>query len=208
MDIYERIKQIMAGRDDITVFEFGACDGSDILAITDVMAGKRYKYFAFEASATRIPQMMRHGHVSTVPNLTVINKAIGAIDGRATFYQSDEYYYGSSSLRKPTEVMMADFPKMSFGETEVEVVRLDTFCLENNVDRIDFIWSDIQGAEADMIAGGREMFAKTDYLYTEYNNGPAYEGCLDLAGILDMLPGWTVVEDYGGDALLKNEGVA
>jgi len=208
MDIYERIKQILSSRNDIIVFEFGACDGSDILAITDRMAGKRYKYYAFEASAIRIPQMKSHGHVRSVPNLTVINKAIGAIDGRTPFYISSENYYGSSSIRKPTEELFKSFPEMLFTIGEVVVVKLDTYCRQNKIKHIDFIWSDVQGAEGDMIAGGTEMLRHTDYLYPEYNNGPAYEGCLALPGILDLLPGWTLIEDYGGDALLRNDEVS
>jgi hypothetical protein len=44
----------------------------------------------------------------------------------------------------------------------------------------------------------------TRYLYTEYNNSELYEGCLDLNGILALLPDWELVHDYNGDALLIN----
>jgi FkbM family methyltransferase len=201
MKIYDRIKQIFSYRQQIVFFELGACDGQHTKEITDILEPACYLYYAFEPDSRRIEGLKFYvgGRVSIIP------KAIGAIDGRAKFYISCLDYYGSSSLRKPTPELLKDFPKMTFEEGEVDVVRLDTFCWEKQIEHIDFIWSDIQGAEADLIEGGREMLKRTDFLYTEYNNGPAYEGCLDLQGILERLPGWTLIEDYDGDAILKNE---
>lgn len=69
---------------------------------------------------------------------------------------------------------------------------------------IDFIWCDIQGAEAALIQGGRNTFENVRYFYTEYDNAESYAGQKDLAGIMELLPGWEIVEDYGGDVLLRN----
>lgn len=204
MNIYQRIAEITKDRKFVTFFEMGCCDGMNTKEITEILEPDCYVYYAFEPDERRIQGIEFY----VGDRVVIVPKAIGAIDGEADFYIAcEQCYYGSSSLRKPTPEMLEDFPEMSFSEGRVEVVRLDTFCKERKIEHIDFIWSDIQGCEIDLIDGGREMLAKTDYLYTEYNNGPMYEGCLDLQGIMDRLPGWELVEDYGGDALLKNEGV-
>jgi len=201
MNIYIRIAKIVKHRPFVTVFELGCCDGSDTVNITEILEKGCYKYYAFEPNERQVEHI---SHCVKGRDVTVVPKAIGAVDGVADFYIACEQYYGSSSLRKPTPQQLEDFPEISYSMGKVEVVTLDTFCRENNIDHIDFIWADIQGCEGDLIAGGKEMLSKTDYLYTEYNNGPMYEGCLNLQGILDLLPGWTIAEDYGGDALLKN----
>ena len=201
--LYDMVGDLLKDREQIVFFELGACDGTQTKELTDVLEFTCYLYYAFEPDVRRLEGLKNHigDRVSIVP------KAIGAIDGMAAFHISGLNYYGSSSIRKPTAEMLAAFSGMTFEEGQVEVVTLDTFCRNKQVEHIDFIWADVQGAEADMIEGGRKMLAKTDYLYTEYNNGPMYEGCLDLKGILDMLPGWAVVEDFGGDALLKRRAV-
>jgi len=200
MNIYQRIAEIVKPRPFVTVFELGCFDGMNTKEIAEILEEGCYSYYAFEPDERRTDGI----EFWVGDRVIIVPKAIGAIDGVADFHISGWPYHGSSSLRKPTPEMLKDFPDISFSKGKVEVVTLDTFCRENMVEHIDFIWADIQGCEVDLIAGGKDMLAKTDYLYTEYNNGPMYEGCLDLQGILDLLPGWTVVEDYDGDALLKN----
>ena len=68
---------------------------------------------------------------------------------------------------------------------------------------------DVQGAEGDVIEGGREILKRTRYLYTEYSDKELYEGELTLQQILSTLPGeWKVLKKYerrnDGDVLLRN----
>jgi hypothetical protein len=70
---------------------------------------------------------------------------------------------------------------------------------------IDFIWADIQGAEIDLILGGKEAFKNVRYFYTEYCDSELYEGEIPLEKILELMPDFEVVEDYQGDVLLKNK---
>ena len=81
------------------------------------------------------------------------------------------------------------------------------------VKTVDLLWADVQGAEVDLIEGGRETLARTSYLYTEYSNAELYAGQINLEEILARLPGWRVVqnfpttEDYA-DVLLENTRLA
>ena len=95
---------------------------------------------------------------------------------------------------------------VTFGETiDVQTVTLDTFCRQEGVDGvIDFIWADIQGAEGEMIRGGRETIARTRYLYTEYSDDELYEGQPTLSEIMAMLPDFRVLELWLDDMLLAN----
>ncbi len=47
--------------------------------------------------------------------------------------------------------------------------------------------------------------AVTRYFYTEYSNQELYEGQLDLQRIINMLPGFEVVEIFNNDVLMRNK---
>jgi hypothetical protein len=84
------------------------------------------------------------------------------------------------------------------------VKRLDTWAAQNGIARVDFIWADVQGAEGDLISGGKDTLARTRFFYTEYSNDEWYEGQPTLAQIMDMLPNFRILQRYPMDVLLEN----
>jgi hypothetical protein len=62
----------------------------------------------------------------------------------------------------------------------------------------------MQGAEGDLISGGRSTLGHTRYLYTEYSDEEWYEGQPNLARLIDMLPNFSVLKRYPMDVLFKN----
>ena len=110
----------------------------------------------------------------------------------------------SGSLRRPRKHLDV-YPGVKFDQTmRVRTMRLDTFAAQQKLDRIDLVWADVQGAEADLIAGGPQALAMTRLLYTEYNEVEMYEGQLDLRRLLALLPGFEVIARYPEDVLLAN----
>jgi FkbM family methyltransferase len=147
---------------------------------------------------------------------TLFEGAISDEDGEATFYvagglSSNPNRYGdaSGSIQVPM-LHKTVFDQIPFVEEYVvPTIRLDTFCALHRIDVIDFVWSDIQGAEERMIMGGLEIFrTKVKGFFTEYENVELYKGFCTLPRILELLPSFRVVEDYPGgvcgDALLAN----
>lgn len=141
-------------------------------------------------------------------NVTVVRAAISDYNGDAPFNLSENgwgrEWTRSSSLRRPKK-HLERFP-VTFGKTiTVPCVTLDSYL--NDVEpgaAIDFIWADIQGAEGDMIRGGRETLKRTHYLYTEYSNDEMYEGQPKLHQIIAMIPEFRIVEIWPEDVLLEN----
>ena len=86
----------------------------------------------------------------------------------------------------------------------VPIRRLDGWCEEMGVPRIDFIWMDVQGAELDVIAGGVTALRNTRYLYTECNERELYEGQVGLRGLSRALPDFRVLRRYPDDVLFAN----
>jgi len=98
------------------------------------------------------------------------------------------------------------YPWCTFGEPIiVQTKKLDTWCREESVKQIDLIWADVQGAEENLIRGGREALRRTLYLFTEYSNRELYEGQIGLRKIRDLLPDFDVVYRFEADVLLKNK---
>jgi hypothetical protein len=89
----------------------------------------------------------------------------------------------------------------------VQCTRLDDVeGLQNTV--IDFMWVDVQGAEDIVFAGAKNTLSRTRYVYTEYATD-LYEGQLNRDKLLALFgSSWSVVHDFGGDILLKNQELA
>ena len=143
------------------------------------------------------------------PNVTVHRAAVGDVDGRAAFILSEsgwgQKWTYSSSLKHPKNHLTL-YP-VTFGETvTVDEITLDSFAQRNNIAAVDFIWADIQGAEGEMVRGGRELLRRTRYLYTEYSDEELYEGQSTLADILELLPDYRVIELWPENVLLENRG--
>lgn len=152
--------------------------------------------------------------------------AISNYDGTAIFYLSSgnvyESVYGptdndrvngedwsaSSSLREPKN-HLNKVPWVKFNSTkEVEVKRIDTYCKEKEIEFIDFIWMDVQGAEDLVIEGMGGMLDKTRFIYTEYDEEELYSGSPALEKIISLLgENWDVLEKYDNDVLFYNKKI-
>lgn len=218
MEIFDRFIQIINPVESPVIFEFGTCDGQHTNVMCSILKqmNKKFKYHAFEGDPRIIPNFWRN-NANHVMDIKLNEAAIGNTDGEVIFNLSGgvesrpghfkQAFYGSSSIKKPKKANEY-WPDMTFEESKVKCYKFDTYYNEVNPGIIDFIWSDIQGAEKELIEGGQEALSKTRYLYTEYNQGDSYEGEISLSEIIKILPGtWSIVEDYGHDVLLKNESL-
>ncbi len=179
------------GAEARTVLEIGAHDGKDTRRL--LKAFPQANLYAFEPdprSAAKFRQRGEH------PRLRFHETAVGAEDGRATFFASG----GAPPEGTAMQAMLVTFEKT----IDVSVVRLDTWTQAEDIGDIDLIWADVQGAEADLVRGGRETLKRTRWFYTEYSNDEWYEGQPTLSQLLAMLPGYSVHVRYPMDVLLRN----
>jgi len=184
-----------------TVLELGAHQGTD----TEWLA--------------RLPNVTVHAfepdprnHPGPQPNVTVHRAAIADRDGTGPLFPSRqgpggrEWTY-SSSIKRPKNHLTRH--AVSFGApVDVELVALDTFTRRQGLGVIDFIWADVQGAEGDLVRGGRRTLERTRYLYTEYSDDELYEDQVPLHELMRLLPEFRVVELWPDDVLLENRNLA
>jgi 2-O-methyltransferase len=198
------IRRLLTNTPNPTIFELGMCDGFHTAMLLSFCTTKP-RYFGFEPDlrnvqkilATELPQRMRF-----------FPDAVGNVTGPVTFYMATpdpNGCVGSSSISEFTPVLTELWPWLKCQETkEVWCWRLDDFCAQNNVERIDFVWMDVQGAERLVFDGGPVMLAKTRYIWTEYDGGTLYKNSSTIAAIKARFPDWKVLFDLGGDVLLEN----
>ena len=216
MEILERFKEIISVQDNPFVIEFGACDGCHTRIMLNILNSEKpnYIYHLFEPVKDLIEPLI--DTLKSNSRVKAFNEAVGSKTGSFTFYESSggttkegvviDNYYGSSSIRKP-KMVLEYYKEMKFAETICNSITFDDYLIRENLSDkiIDFIWADIQGAEVDLILGGKEAFKNVRYFYTEYSDSELYEGEITLENILELMPNFEIVEDYKGDVLLKNK---
>lgn len=204
----EEIKRLIAKQDPI-IFEIGCANGDDTLAFLDTFADTNIKLYGFEPEPKNIGLLEERVHSD---RFELFKGAVSDTDGEISFNRSrtdnPEDLSLSGSIMKPkNHLKMWDW--IHFDEqVSVPTVTLDTFAKNKNLDVIDFIWCDVQGAEERVILGGLDTLNnKVRYLFTEYSNDEQYEGQPTLERILELLPAFEVAQHHGADVLLKNKNL-
>ena len=212
--IIHNLKKIINVENPV-IIEIGCCEGKDSKNFLDIF--DKIQLFCIEADPRNVDLFKRY--VGKDSRCKLFHVAISHEDGEIKFYQSfgprDQMLPGvglverqaSGSVRKPKDhIKRHPWCKFNKGLI-VSSLRLDTWCEQNNIDHIDLIWADVNGAEADMIAGAQKAFRFTRYLYTEFGPSGAeiYEGGITKATIIKTLPNFEEILTNSNNVLLRNK---
>ncbi len=191
-----------------SLFEIGAADGNDTVEFINTFKDKNFHLYSFEPDSRNIVKFKAQVNSDKV---TLIEKAISnEVVAQKEWYLSSTGKDGwvhtySNSLREPFK-HLEEWSHVPFEKSNTDVTTLDTFVEENKIEKLDFIWADVQGCEDLMILGGiNSLNAKTKFLYTEYANIEYYKNQPTLNQILELLPNFRVLIDYKTDVLLVNK---
>jgi len=189
------------------IFELGVHIGQDTELLYNLC--KDPIYHGFEPDPRNIEAFKSK---DIADKITFVEAAISNKNGTSIFYQSSGHppnhnreNTASSSLYKPKHHLNR-WPWTKFKtKIDVKTITLDSYCNKNNIDHIDFIWSDIQGGEYYMILGGQEILKNTHYIFMEYENAELYEGHKQLNQVMEALPGnWALKKNYYSDIFVVN----
>ncbi|PVE20314.1 methyltransferase [Microvirga sp. KLBC 81] len=192
------------------VLEIGCNDGTDTRRFLRLCP--KAQLYCFEPDPRAAARFKKNMDLY-LEKVKLFEIAISDRNGRIDFHPSNgdgnaKEWDLSGSIRRPKNHLV-EYDWVRFDHPiSVETRRLDDWCSEANLNTIDFIWMDVQGAESDVIAGGRQTLSKTRFIYTEYSDRELYEGQLSLQAILELLPSFEVANQYPraveGDVLLRN----
>ena len=203
---------VLTGTDSPVIVEVGANDGTDTEKIINAMPAARV--IAFEPDPRPAERFRKRiGNRAKLFEVAIADRA-----KVTTLRQSGGYnpYFGdnppntgdpadwdlSSSILEPTDYVRNRHKWMDFNKTvQVEAAPLDWY-RDEWFPHIDFLWADVQGAEALLILGAQETLRHTRYFFTECHEPSHYEGSPDLAAIKAFLPGWEFVKQIDEDNVL------
>jgi FkbM family methyltransferase len=161
------------------------------------------KIYAFEANPESYSVCL--DNTKDIENISVINKAVNSYDGKCTFRPINsektvttwfDGNRGASSLFKANG-SYDHIEKYVQDEIEVPCTRLDSFCKENDIDRIDLIWMDLQGAELIALKSLGKMLSTVKVIHTELEVNPMYDGQCLFADVNSFLIDMGFVRVYG-----------
>lgn len=128
-----------------------------------------------------IPEVYKKllAHIVSFPNARAINACVGDVDGKeVVFHIANNDGQSSSMLEFGTHSKMHPTVKFT-SEMKMVTRRMDSLIDENNleIDNLDFLNIDLQGAELMALKGLGDYLEGFDYAYIEVNVDYLYKGC-------------------------------
>ncbi|MBO4228425.1 FkbM family methyltransferase [Bradyrhizobium neotropicale] len=209
LTVHRRIVSLLQKPDPV-ILDIGCNDGTDTRKFLELCP--QAQLYCFEPDPRAAARFKKNLDLF-LDRVKLFEIAISDRNGRIEFHPSNgdgdaKEWDLSGSIRRPKNHLV-EYGWVRFDDPiSVETRRLDDWCSQANIKDIDFIWMDVQGAESDVIAGGKQTLSNTRFIYTEYSDQELYEGQKSLQAILDLLPSFEVVTQYPhgveGDVLLRN----
>lgn len=168
--------------DNPVIIEAGAHNGIDTGALAKTWP--QGQVHAFEPVPALFQEARRHNlHLR---NVRLNRAALGATPGKAIFHVSAGGSDGSGSLLEPTGHLEA-YPDTSFDQAiEVDVLTLTDYARVAGLDRLDFLWLDMQGGELAAMQGAGDLMNTCRVIYTEVQFKPQYKN----APVFDDMKHW------------------
>jgi FkbM family methyltransferase len=197
------IQKTLGQKKDLIIFDIGGCNFHDSLYLKQYFPNS--EIYSFEPSRDNLNSYKEQADRSGV---LVVPVAVSNKNDATVFYNSPTHI-GSGSTLKPKvkegthEGINHDGLLYDMDGYEVQIVRLDTFCELNNIDHIDYLHIDVQGAEKFVIEGLGNIrpyfiFAETCEFET-YESGITTE---DFDLYMDSL-GYEIIKRFRDDTLYK-----
>jgi FkbM family methyltransferase len=140
------------------------------------------KIYAFECNPNTLP-ICRRNINKYRDRIILIEGAVSNCDGETTFYPIDQKKTvttwedgnpGASSMYKSNGTYDAE----NYVQYEISTNchRLDTIMEIYNIDKVDMIWMDLQGAELLALESLDNHIENVKFIYTEVSYKPIYDG--------------------------------
>jgi FkbM family methyltransferase len=205
------LKKHYNNKKELVFFEVGANNFSDAIRFKKYFPEVRV--YAFEPDRDNLKMFSQN---AINQGVIVESVALSDENSETVFYSSDSLngvpWKLSGSLIKPklkpgtTEAVNQKGLFFNFKGYDVQVVRLDTFCEQNKILKIDYLHIDVQGAEHKVISGLGIL--RPPFIYAETCEYDAYETGYTLE-MFDQLmndKGYKIEKRFEYDTLYKFNG--
>lgn len=214
--VFTKIASDFLGREKIrTIVEVGARDCQETLGLHEEFPDS--EIYSFECNPSTLPKCREA--VKNIKNIHLVEKAVSDTNGSINFYPIDQEQTkttwadgnpGASSIFKASGKYTVETYVQK--EIEVESITLQSFMQDHQLDTIDVLWMDIQGAEIVALKGLGVKIYDVRIIHTEvdfleiYSGQPLFE---DVYSFLNqhnfLLIKFTSFGKYAGDAVFLNK---
>ncbi|WKN40722.1 FkbM family methyltransferase [Tunicatimonas pelagia] len=183
--IKDQLLKVFNREDNIIIFDIGACEGLDSIRYANLFP--QAQVYAFEPIPHNISKIKENFIKFEASNIHTVPKALSEQSGTATFYLSSgspecredsDWDYGnkSSSLLPPEECGKSVHKWLKFEENiQVETLTINEFAKEHNINQIDFIHLDVQGAELSVLRGAYIFLESIKMIWLEVEDIKLYK---------------------------------
>lgn len=170
---------------ECTIVEVGCHVGIDTMQFS--LLFPKGKIFAFEPNMDLLFEA--HSRLRYRGNIILYPVALSSKSGLQEFYASYGTSTGSGSLLEPT-LHLRNHPEVHFHKNDDELVftsTLDEIQSKLNLDCVDLLWIDAQGAELEVLKGSIDTLERVRYIYSEVSTEPLYLNGATYAEIRSFL---------------------
>lgn len=162
---YDLIARII--EPDDVILEAGGFDGEDTIHLVKLVPDG--KIISFEPNSTRYEELV--AKTNALSNVETYPFALGEKNEMITFYlchgvQNNPTFDGASSILPPTKETEQSYQGPI---VQVPCVVLDDWCRENNQNKIDFMWLDLEGYELQVLKSSPQILSTVKAMYVETN---------------------------------------
>lgn len=169
----------------LIIFDIGACEGEDSIRYSNLFPNSRV--FAFEPNPNNIELTKQNFIRYNKNNIQLIEEALSDTVGKTTFYVSSgspknfennqDWNFGnkSSSLLPPQKVKDVHNWLEFASQIDVKTNTINNFCSLNDIDVIDFVHMDVQGAELKVLKGASKFLEKIKVIWLEVSTIELYK---------------------------------
>lgn len=173
------IKRAIRDQNEIVLFDVGANLGQTIKKMRFEFPVS--KIYAFEPSRSCYNELKMN---LDFKNVFVFNNAVGSENTTIKF---NEYSWSTLS-----SILKRAFGSAQIIDTyDVDLISIDSFCKINNISKIDFLKTDTEGYELEVLKGASEMMDKNkiQFVYTEVFFKENFIGQASFGDIYNFLLG-------------------
>lgn len=154
------------------IVDAGAHIGADSVELLRLL--KNPKIYAIEPVPS-IYKTLQH-NTRKYKNIKLYNLALSNWNGEQELHISRGTSDAASSLLKP-QTLLRDHPDIIFDEkVNVKTFTLDEWAKQNHIEKVDFLWFDLQGFELEVLKASKIIFPTVKVVHMEVSTRSTYEG--------------------------------